>query len=142
MGTFKQAVEIVLTRQACTHAGVSRIVFAPGFGIVEYETLSILGPRRWIIQHALVNSREYSGNAVGPGLRSSATLDRAVYSLTTAIDGSAVPDRMRLRLAIENGTEDAIDYTYFSGQTFDIAVADSQGRRSIAGASARRSPRS
>ena len=128
VGTFKQAVEIVLTGQACTDAGVSRIVFASGFGIVEYETLSILGPRRWIIQHALVDGQEYSGNAVAPGLRSSATLDRAVYSVTTAIDGAAVPDLMRLRLAIENGTGDVIDYIYFSGQTFDIAVADSQGR--------------
>ncbi len=127
VGTFNQALEITLVNQNCADAGVTRVVFAPSFGIVEYETQSIGGPRRWVIQHAVVNGQEYSSDPFRGGLRSSATLNKAVYTVGPTTDGTVRPDTMNIRLKIENSTDGAIDYTYFSGQTFDIFITDSEG---------------
>ena len=127
VGTFNQALEITLVNQNCADAGVTRVVFAPNFGIVEYETQSIGGPRRWVIQHAVVNGREYSSDPFRGRLRSSATLNKAVYKVGPTGDGTIEPDTMSVQLEIVNGTDSAIDYTYFSGQTFDIFITDSEG---------------
>jgi len=127
VGTFNQALEITLVNQNCADAGVTRLVFAPNFGIVEYETQSIGGPHRWVIQHAVVDGREYNADPFRGGLRSSATLDKAVYTVGLTTDGTIQPDTMSIQLEIVNGTDNAIDYTYFSGQTFDIIITDSEG---------------
>ncbi len=127
VGTFNQALEITLVNQNCADAGVTRMVFAPNFGIVEYTTQSIGGPRNWVIQQAVVNGRVYGADPFSGGLRSSATLDKAVYKVGPTADGTIQPDTMNISLKIENGTGGAIDYTYFSGQTFDIFITDSEG---------------
>ena len=80
-----------------------------------------------MIQHAVVNGQEYSSDPFRGGLRSSATLNKAVYTVGPTTDGTVQPDTMNIRLKIENSTDGAIDYTYFSGQTFDIFITDSEG---------------
>ncbi len=105
----------------------TRVVFAPNFGIVEYETQSIGGPRRWVIQHAVVDGQEYNSDPFKGGLSSTATLNKAFYKGGPTTDGTIQPDTMNITLKIENNTDRAIDYTYFSGQTFDIFITDSEG---------------
>lgn len=123
VGTFNQSLEITLVNENCADAGISRMLFALNSGIVESETQSIGGPRCWVIQHAVVDGREYSVNLFRGGLRSSAILDKVVYTVGPKTDGTIQSDTMLIQLEIVNGTE---VYRWSFGKAFILPVTRKQ----------------
>lgn len=127
VGTFNNCVVIRLERSLCADAGITRMVFALGVGLVEYEEQTIAGPRVHCLTHALVDGEEYK--SAPQALVSCLSIDR--YSYTQFYPGvpGAAPqaDTMRVTLSIENNTQEDIGYTYFSGQTYDIDIYDENG---------------
>jgi hypothetical protein len=58
-GTFHRAATILYDEIPCGDLGLAQEVLAPGVGLIERTTYTILGPQTWSLVYAKVGDREW-----------------------------------------------------------------------------------
>ena len=81
IGTMQGCVIIENVAPVCADAGLTRMIFAPGVGLVEYSWTTIAGPHTAQVSHALVDGVEYREvtSTFAGGISVSLSIDQGVY---------------------------------------------------------------
>lgn len=131
VGTFKDCVIIDNTKPTCVDAGLTRMIFAPKVGLIEYSWATIAGSHTAKLVHAIVDGIEYKRIVYTGGYSVGLNIDKITYKLTEnqmppAPDGDfpQSPDTLKVRLKIENSTNETIEFTYSSSQEYDFIIRD------------------
>jgi hypothetical protein len=134
VGTFKNCVIIVNFRPPCADAGLSRMIFAPKVGLVEYSWTTIAGGHTAKLIHAVVNGVEYTRILYTGGYSVCLNIDKITYTLTEnrmpPIPHGVppqYPDTLKVRLEIKNDTNETISFPYCCGQEYDFIIRDDSG---------------
>jgi hypothetical protein len=126
VGTFNDCVIIANIDPPCADAGLTRMVFAPDVGPVEYSWTTIAGLHTAKLVHAVVNGIEYKRIEYTGGYSVSLNIDKITYKLIEE-DQVQSPDTLNVKLKIENSTNETVTFTHSSSQEYDFIIRDDSG---------------
>lgn len=126
-GVFRGVMEVDFGPEAnCADAGLDRDLFAPAVGLIERSAITIAGPRTMRLREARINGRTVRAAGVSLSLGS----DRPSYTpnFFPPVDEDGGIPILRGRLALENSSGAPFRMTFNSGQQFDAAIRNPEGK--------------
>lgn len=110
VGEFVNALRVRYTVAGCADAGIESDVFLPYVGLVQRMVQTIAGPRAYELVYARLGEI--------------AVVTEPEVSFGVAVDRAGTSARLTLR----NTTGTPLELNFGSGQTFDVAVRDEEGK--------------
>lgn len=134
VGTFNDCVIIDNIQPPCVDAGLTRMIFAPDVGLIEYSWTTIAGGHTAKLIHAVVDGTEYTRIVYTAGYSVCLNINKITYTLTEnrmppiPLEGPPQhPDTLKIRLKIENETNEAVSFKHSSSQKYDFIIRDDSG---------------
>lgn len=116
----------------CTDAGVRSEWLAPGVGVVQYTTSSIMGLVEHRLQRAIVDGKVIPEPiASDRGVTVALSLDSYRYVIDVSPipgGGSHPPTVIEARFALQNRTDQDLALDFRTAQVFDIVLRNASGR--------------
>ncbi len=140
VGPFHDCVVLVNRRPVCADAGVGRIVFAPGVGIVEYGWTTIAGPNTARLSYADVDGKVYAkpASTFTGGLSTRLAIDKPAYYVfqnRMPVVGTPPPgygqpqaETIKARFEVANEAAEAAPFQFTSSQRYDFRIKDASGQ--------------
>ncbi len=117
-GVFSNVVELSFSGN-CADAGLSNAYFSPQAGLIRWDTQSIAGPVTYDLTTAKINGVTYPK---GTGVSVSSNVESGKIFLSQQ-------QKINAYIELNNVSEQPVELTFNSGQTFEIEIFDESGVR-------------
>jgi hypothetical protein len=134
VGSFSDCIIIDNVKPVCADAGLTRMIFAPKVGLIEYSWTTIAGGHTAKLIHAVVDGTEYIQIQHTGGYSLSLNLNKITCKLIEnrmppVPPGGPPqhPDTLMVRLKIENDTNETVTFMHTNSQQYDFIIRDDLG---------------
>lgn len=117
-GQFEDVIELDVSGSQCRDAGVTKLWFAKGVGVVRWSAMTIQGPEHFALSDAHIGTVRYP---MSQGLTISAQFPAPIINL-------ASQNVVRTAITLTNNTAKTMTLDFATSQRFDILLKDAKGQ--------------